>query len=176
MLRAMRPYDLRTITNPVGTISISVIVRMEGGSIPPITLALIGATRSAESDKISPECGEGGVCTDVSVKVVGNLGVGVYADINGDILSCDFSYTDCNKVIALSASAESTVNANLYVQVLSHEGEKCQKESCFSYNIGSGEYKAEVKFDVNIGGVYKFQYKTNLVVALWSGNAGGDCK
>ena len=45
MRRATRPYDLRTITNPVGTISVGVIVRTEGILIPPITLALIGATR-----------------------------------------------------------------------------------------------------------------------------------
>ena len=39
------PY-MSEIHNCVGTISASVIVRTEGVPIPPITLALIGATRS----------------------------------------------------------------------------------------------------------------------------------
>ncbi len=123
----------------------------------------MSADFSAGGNWTESACDEDEECVEVATSVNGTLGIGIQADVSGDILSCSFfNSNDCNEIVALGAKAKSFINVGVTANAKEFYGPSCSKPGELTGALGKIAYNGTVGFDISVGGTIEHTYEANV--------------
>jgi hypothetical protein len=118
---------------------------------------------SAGGNWTESACDEDEECVEVSTAVSGTVGVGVLAEVEGDVLSCSFfNENDCTEIVALGAEAKSLINVGFNANAKEFYGPSCSKPGELTGSLGKIAYNGTIGFDISVGGTIEHTYEANV--------------